>query len=101
MPLNNNLKVPYSDQFSIGMRNTVGDWNTSAAVARILSKDGFVFTLGNRYPNGAFWMNGGQPWGNGVPGSARSSSVTTASRPRPPKCCCRQKSPLPPNRIGV
>ena len=66
--VNNNLKVPYSDQFSIGIRNKVGDWNTSAAVARILSKDGFVFTLGNRYPNGAFFMNGGQPWGNGVPG---------------------------------
>jgi hypothetical protein len=66
--LNNNLKVPYSDQFSIGIRNTLGDWNTSAAVARILSKDGLVFTLGNRYPNGAFFMNGGQPWGNGVPG---------------------------------
>jgi outer membrane receptor protein involved in Fe transport len=66
--VNNNLKVPYSDQFSIGIRNKVGDWNTSAAVARILSKDGFVFTLGNRYPSGAFFMNGGQPWGNGVPG---------------------------------
>jgi outer membrane receptor protein involved in Fe transport len=66
--INNNLKVPYSDQFSIGMRNKVADWNTSAAVARIVSKNGFVFSLGNRYPNGAFWMNGGQPWGNGVPG---------------------------------
>jgi outer membrane receptor protein involved in Fe transport len=66
--VNNNLKVPYSDQFSIGIRNKVGDWNTSAAVARILSKDGFVFTLGNRFPSGAFFMNGGQPWGNGVPG---------------------------------
>ncbi|HZP65383.1 MAG TPA: TonB-dependent receptor [Rudaea sp.] len=66
--LNNNLKAPYSDQFSLGMRNKVGDWNTDATVARIVSKNGFVFTLGNRYPNGAFWMNGGQPWGNGVPG---------------------------------
>jgi outer membrane receptor protein involved in Fe transport len=66
--LNNHLKTPYSDQFSIGMRNKLGDWNTSAAVARILSKNGFVFTLGNRYPDGSFWMNGGQPWGNGVPG---------------------------------
>jgi hypothetical protein len=66
--LNNNLKTPYSDQFSIGMRNTLGDWNTSASVARVLSKDGFAFTLGNRFPNGAFWTNGGQPWGNGVPG---------------------------------
>jgi hypothetical protein len=33
-----------------------------------MSKDGFVFTLGNRNPNGAFWMNGGQPWGHPVPG---------------------------------
>jgi len=64
----NNLKVPYSDQFSLGMRNTLGEWNTSATIARILSYDGIVATLGNRYPNGAFWMNGGQPWGDGVPG---------------------------------
>jgi outer membrane receptor protein involved in Fe transport len=66
--LNNNLKAPYSDQFSIGMRNKIGDWNTSVALADIRSYDGLVFTLGNRYPNGAFWQNGGQPWGNGVPG---------------------------------
>jgi hypothetical protein len=66
--INNHLKAPYSDQFSIGMRNKVGDWNTSAAVARIVSHDGFVFTLGNRYPNGAFFQNGSQPWGNAVPG---------------------------------
>ena len=66
--INNNLKAPYSDQFSIGMRNKVGDWNTDATIARIVSKDGFAFTLGNRYPSGAFWVDGGQPWGNGVPG---------------------------------
>ncbi|MHB1272414.1 MAG: TonB-dependent receptor [Rhodanobacter sp.] len=66
--INNNLKAPYSDQFSIGMRNRLGDWNTSAAVARILSYNGFAFTLGNRYPNGAFFKNNSQPWGNGVPG---------------------------------
>lgn len=64
----NKLKVPYSDQFSLGMRNKLGDWNTSASVVRTLSYDGLAATLGNRYPNGAFWMNGGQPWGNGVPG---------------------------------
>jgi TonB dependent receptor/Carboxypeptidase regulatory-like domain len=66
--INNNLKTPYSDQFSVGMRNTIGDWQTSATLARVLSYDGFVFTLGNRYPSGAFFINGGQPWGNGVPG---------------------------------
>jgi len=71
--INNNLKAPYSDQFSIGMRNKLGDWNTSAAYARINSYDGLAFTLGNRYPNGDFWASCGatctsQPWGNGVPG---------------------------------
>ena len=64
----NNLKAPYSDQFSIGMRNQVGDWNTSATLAYISSHDGLVYTLGNRYPDGSFWQNGSQPWGNGIPG---------------------------------
>ncbi len=64
----NHLKVPYSDQFSIGMRNRLGEWNTSATIARVLSYDGLVATLGNRYPDGSFWMGGGQPWGDGVPG---------------------------------
>lgn len=59
--MNNHLKVPYSDQFSLGIRNRLGDWNTSAAVARIISKDGLAFTLGNRRPDGSFW--GPVPWG--------------------------------------
>jgi len=71
--LNNNLKVPYSDQASIGMRNKVGDWNTSVVLSRIVSKDGFAFVLGNRRADGSFWGDGtggdyGQPWGFGVPG---------------------------------
>lgn len=66
--LNNDLVTPYSDQFSLGMRNKVGEWNTSAAVAYIHSKEGFVFTLGNRYPNGDFFQNGSQPWGHTPPG---------------------------------
>jgi outer membrane receptor for ferrienterochelin and colicin len=68
--INNDIKVPYSDQFSLGIRNKLGDWNTSASVVRVVSKDGFVFTLGNRYPSGAFWSPTGlgQPWGDGVPG---------------------------------
>jgi len=68
--INNELAVPYSDQFSLGMRNRLADWNTSVAVTRIESKDGFVFTLGNRYPNGDFWQNRSQPWGNSPPGLA-------------------------------
>ncbi|HEY1033533.1 MAG TPA: TonB-dependent receptor [Pseudoxanthomonas sp.] len=66
--LNNDLETPYSDQFSIGMRNSIGEWNTSATLAYIHSKEGFVFTLGNRYPNGDFFQNGSQPWGHTPPG---------------------------------
>ena len=77
--MNNDLKTPYSDQFSLGMRNTFGlwghDWSTSASVAHIESHDGIVFTLGNRWPDGSFrnpavpgatW--GSQPWGFPIPG---------------------------------
>ncbi|HEV7605771.1 MAG TPA: TonB-dependent receptor [Steroidobacteraceae bacterium] len=68
--INNDLKVPYSDQISLGMRNRLGDWNTSASISRIISKNGFVFTLGNRYPNGDFWQGRSQPWGSSPPGLA-------------------------------
>jgi hypothetical protein len=66
--ITNNLKTPYSDQISIGMRNKVGDWNTSAAIASVAAMTVWSSRLGNRYPNGAFWQNGSQPWGNGIPG---------------------------------
>ncbi len=68
----NDLKTPYSDQFSIGMRNVLGQWNSSVTLSHISSYDGIVFTLGNRYPDGSFrpagttW--GGQPWGFAIPG---------------------------------
>ncbi|WP_310048988.1 TonB-dependent receptor [Luteibacter sp. 3190] len=65
--LNNKLKAPYSDQYSLGMSNTIGEWMTDATVTRVLSKDGFAFTLGNRYPNGAFFQNGSQPWDYPIP----------------------------------
>jgi len=66
--VNNKLKAPYSDQLSLGMRNKIGEWNTSIAFASIKSHNGIVYTLGNRYPDGSFWQNGSQPWGNGIPG---------------------------------
>jgi outer membrane receptor protein involved in Fe transport len=66
--ITNDLKVPYSDQFSIGMRNRLGQWNTSTTIARVLSHDGFVFTLGNRLPDGGFFQNGNQPFGRAIPG---------------------------------
>jgi outer membrane receptor protein involved in Fe transport len=68
--INNDLRIPYSDQISLGMRNRVGDWNTSAAISRVESNDGFVFTLGNRHESGEFFdpITRAQPWGNSPPG---------------------------------
>ena len=70
--LNNDLKTPYSDQFSLGMSNQVGDWLTDVTLQRILAYDGFIFTLINRYPDGSFFQNGSQPWGEPVPGYANT-----------------------------
>lgn len=74
--INNKLDTPYSDQYSLGMRNAITlwghDWNTSVAVARIESHDGILFRLGNRYPDGTFYgpgrTFGGAPFGNPIPG---------------------------------
>lgn len=76
--LNNDLKTPYSDQFSLGIRNAFelwgNDWNSSVTLSHIRSHDGIVFRLGNRRPDGSFhefedrgqtW--GGQPWGSNFP----------------------------------
>ena len=77
--INNDLKTPYSDQFSLGMRNVFGmagrDWNSSVTLLHVVSHDGIVFSLGNRFPGGTFrdpncvgatW--GCQPWGYPIPG---------------------------------
>jgi TonB-dependent receptor-like protein/carboxypeptidase family protein len=65
---NNHLKNPYSDQFSLGIRNRVGDWNTSVAIAQINSYNQILGHLGNRYANGAYYFNGAQWSAQGVPG---------------------------------
>jgi len=70
--LNNSLKTPYTDQYSLGMSNQIGEWLTDVTVQRILGYDGFIFTLINRYPDGSFFENGSQPWGEPVPGFANT-----------------------------
>jgi outer membrane receptor protein involved in Fe transport len=59
--INNHLKAPYSDQFSVGMRNRVGQWNTSLTVARILSHDGLIASEANFYGDGSwYWYDSGR-----------------------------------------
>ena len=66
--LHNNIKTPYSDQFSVGVRNRIGDWNTQATLSYVESYDEIVGHLGNRYSNGAYYQNGSQWGAQGVPG---------------------------------
>ena len=58
--LNNRLKTPYSDQISIGMRNKLGQWNTSVTLVRIVSHDGLIATASNFYGDGT-WQWWGDP----------------------------------------
>lgn len=69
----NELKTPYSDQFSIGIRNTLAfaghDWNTSVTLQHIRYKNGLLLLRGNRRGDGSYFDPKGSPWeGGGVPG---------------------------------
>src|SRR5258707_10871060 len=107
----NNLKVPYSDQFSLGIRNKVGDWNTSVTLTRINSYEGLLGVLGNRYADGSFATRGcGLDWGGspaqwcsaGLPG-LQSNLVLweNGQRTRTGELLVWPKSPTRVSRIGV
>lgn len=53
--IDNDLKVPYSDQASLGLRRRFGLLNAEIGYTHIESKDGFVWLLGNRRPDGSFF----------------------------------------------
>lgn len=50
--LNNNTKLPYSDQFDVGVRKRFGEIQTSISVSYVRSHNIFQFVRGNRYSNG-------------------------------------------------
>jgi hypothetical protein len=52
--LNNKTKHPYSDQFNVGIRKRLGDWQTSATLSYIRSNNIFQFVRGNRLPDGSY-----------------------------------------------
>lgn len=59
--INNDLKVPYSDQFSLGVRGRFDLLTAELGYQHIESKDGFVYLLGNRRPDGSFFPTTGNP----------------------------------------
>ncbi len=89
--INNDLKTPYSDQYSLGVRNRFDFWNqnwvTSAAFSYVESKDGIVFLLGNRRGNGSYRENPLAQWeqvpfGNGIPGLGTLLTITNGIESR-------------------
>ena len=52
--MRNDLKVPFADQLSLGVRQGVGRWNLEAAVSRIDAKNQFIWFGGNRDANGGY-----------------------------------------------
>src|SRR5262249_7066441 len=75
--INNNIKAPYADQYSLGMRNRLGDWNTSLSLVRILSKNGLVASLANFYGDGTWYWYDTFRWSgyDGLPPNAGGSSL--------------------------
>jgi len=70
--LKNDLKVPYSDQFSLGLRGRLRPlFEAEIGYSHVESHDGFVWLLGNRRPDGSFFAATGpqsSPFGNPPPG---------------------------------
>ena len=54
--IDNDLKVPYSDQFSLGVRGRLtSNFEAEVGYSHIESHDGFAYLLGNRRPDGSFF----------------------------------------------
>ena len=58
--LNNNTKLPYSDQFNFGVRKRLGQIQTSITFSYIRSNNIFRYVRGNRLPNGTYTSQGDQ-----------------------------------------
>ena len=60
------IKMPFSDQFSLGLRQAVGRWNAEGGLTYVDNKNQFQWFNGNRDPNGG--TNGNPPfqpyWGS-------------------------------------
>ena len=60
--IDNDLKVPRSDQFSLGVRGRLSDlYQVEVGFNHIIGKNGFGWLLGNRRPDGSFFPPGAPP----------------------------------------
>lgn len=59
--IDNDLELPFSDQYSLGLRSRFGQYLFEIGYTHIESKDGFAWLLGNRRPDGSFFEEGARP----------------------------------------
>jgi len=52
--IRNDFKMPYADQFALGIRQALGQWNAEVTVSTVYAKNQFVWFGGNRDANGGF-----------------------------------------------
>ncbi len=50
--ISKDFKMPYADQFALGVRQAVGEWNTEATLSQVHAKNQFIWFIGNRDLNG-------------------------------------------------
>lgn len=67
--IDNDLKAPYSDQFSVGLRGQFGNLRTEVGFNYVMTRDGFAWLLGNRRPDGSFFAPDDPNNPNDTPGS--------------------------------
>jgi hypothetical protein len=95
--LNNNTKVPYTDELDIGVRKRFGPVQTSLSYVHSMSYNIFQFVRGNRLPDGSYPSYNGQyliydnfpacgllgwnglGWTPGAPGSVANCNTSIAS----------------------
>jgi outer membrane receptor protein involved in Fe transport len=65
--LNNDTKLPFSDQFNLGVRKRFGQIQTSLTYSHVRSHNIFQFVRGNRLPNGTYTSQGNQWIEDGFP----------------------------------
>lgn len=58
--LNNDTKLPYSDQFNFGVRKRLGAIQTSITFSHVRSHNIFKYVRGNRLPSGQYTSQGDQ-----------------------------------------
>jgi outer membrane receptor protein involved in Fe transport len=75
--LNNDTKLPYTDQFNFGFRKRLGKIQTSVTFAYNRSENIFQFVRGNRLPNGQYTSNGNQWIEDGFPPAGQLSNFYT------------------------